>query len=199
MQKGRYIEKGRREKRMRGGQLPSAHFLLMDKANSRRQCCRQIWIFFITRTHTLICWGWQRQKHIYFFFHSGLLLSFLLFFFHVNKVIWSLCLAFRQNVSWFLFSFHFYRLYWDYLKWKIDLIKKKKKCNDVHQKNNDYLCSVNKFHIQWIWMLWMNKHDCRKILRFLVFMTNTSISFQSSVGSITKPYLLFKYHIEYSC
>lgn len=97
----------------------------MDKANSRRQCCRQIWIFFITRTHTLICWGWQRQKHSYFLFHSGLLLSFLLFFFHVNKVIWSLCLAFRQNVSWFLFSFHFYRLYWDYLKWKIDLIYKK--------------------------------------------------------------------------
>lgn len=71
-QKGRDIERGRREKRMRGGQLPSAHFLLMDKANSRRQCCRQIWIFFITRIHTLICWGWQRQKHKYFFFYCGL-------------------------------------------------------------------------------------------------------------------------------
>ncbi len=54
-QKGRDIERGRRLKRTRGGQLPSAHFLLMDKANSRRQCCRQIWIFFITWTHALIC------------------------------------------------------------------------------------------------------------------------------------------------
>lgn len=102
--KGKDIERGRGEKRTRGGQLPSAHFLLMDKANSRRQCCRQIWIFFITWTHALICWGWQRQKHGYFFFYSGLLPSILLFFFYRSKCdLVIVCLAFRLNVSWFLF------------------------------------------------------------------------------------------------
>lgn len=98
--KGETSREGEEKKGREEANCPSAHFLLMDKANSRRQCCRQIWIFFITWTHALICWGWQRQKHGYFFFYSGLLPSILRFFFLWKQAWFGHYLSGFQGKCW---------------------------------------------------------------------------------------------------